>query len=162
MTTATALDYLVRPFVAEDYVKLHALCRRPLVADPWLVGRAYELAGPAFTGVSPDFVLLGCAGLQQQWTGRAIAWAVLHPVLVHNRRAAIWFHREVKRRLPLLMAEHGLRRVDAEAVTEHARANKWLHRLGFKFQDLALHYGPQGETFSRYARFAPGLEDLDG
>ncbi|HXG17185.1 MAG TPA: hypothetical protein VNK50_13115 [Calidithermus sp.] len=161
-------ELTVRAFRAADYV---AAVREAGLAhdwqDPWLVGRAHERFGVAWTA-EIDGALALLAGVDLPWPGRGEPWAVWTPL---GQRHAGPLHRQVLRRLGQVIAEHRLRRLQMECVADFAAARRWiahvgayLARLGWRAewevqgQPAALRrpaWGPQGEDFLLYSWLAP-------
>lgn len=137
----------VTPFVPTDYVEAHAAV--------WsggcdFVDRAaaarYYAASPAFTA-RLDGALLACAGISVHWQGLGTAWAIVTPL---GCRHALRVHRAVVRGLRQIIADQGLRRVQAEVDADHRPARRWVEALGFVEEAFMPSYGPSGEPFIRY------------
>lgn len=130
-------------------IDLHRLrLARPMPADWRDQGAAMLRAGPCWTAVHEGQVL-ACAGLVLHWRGRAGAWCAIGADF--PRRAWPWLHREVAARLPMLMRELGLRRLEAEAIAGWPQGALWLRRLGFRHEGPMRAFGPDGADYDRWA-----------
>lgn len=72
-----------------------------------------------------DGRVIACAGIVEQWEGRAIAWAFLS---THAKGHMHGIHKAVSRFLELCNCE----RIEAHADCEFKEAGRWLNMLGFK------------------------------
>jgi hypothetical protein len=167
--------FRVRTFTPSDYVAVYEAQAGEAwgftVADPLETGRAYEKCGPCFTGeCEPTWLtcapwndaqryILGCAGLSHMGHGVAEAWALLGPRLRVDRVARHWFKQQIRQRLPILMGEHGIRRLEAN-VGPRGLVFAWS--LGFTTESEMPMWGPNGETFFKFVRFRPAKWDEVG
>lgn len=145
----------VRPMQPGDYVQAHRAANPEsayTVAQLLNFGWSYHDSGPAFSGWVGSH-LVGCAGLVIPWRGRADGWAVLTPL---GKTHAGIVHRTIVRRLRDLIVEHDLRRIQGDTFANYMTGCAWLTRLGLQFESLMPLYGPNGETFARYAWLRPG------
>lgn len=120
----------------------------PPVFDPKQMRRfatAYRPCGPAFSLVEEGRAL-GCAGIRIEGN-RGGAWAFLSD---HLRRRPLLLHRTVRRALPALMAHYELREVTAEAHVRFFAAQRWLERLGFRYQERLPRFAGTTEDYARY------------
>jgi RimJ/RimL family protein N-acetyltransferase len=67
---------------------------------------------------------IACAGFQECWEGRAIAWAILGETAGRHMRALT---RAVRRALE----RHPAERIEAQALVGFAPAMRWARLLGF-------------------------------
>lgn len=126
----------IRPFVPADY---------SIVTGQETVARA-----PAFTGLIEGTVA-ACAGIDLfEWGGVGSAWAAIGPL---GRQHSLLVARGVLRGLQDLIRQHGLVRVEADALADFARARRWLGWMGFEDEGVMRLRGPRGETMIRYALF---------
>lgn len=154
--------FQVRSFVPADYVAVYEqIAQQPggfTIADPWAAGRSYLALGPCFTA-EVAWRPLGCAGLSLMSPGRAVAWALLSPALRTDRPARRWFKQQVRQRIPILMGEHGVRRLEADVT---AGGLTFVRSLGFAVESVMPLWGPNGETFFKFVRFHPSRWDEVG
>ena len=115
----------------------------PVLADPKYAASLAE-AGPAFTGIEAGKVV-GCAGLVHQWSGRAIAWALLDRNCAY---AMLGVHRATQR----FLTECGVRRVEAYVDPNFRAAKKWALMLGFEYEGLMNCFTPDGRPSILFAR----------
>lgn len=84
-----------------------------------------------------DGVFLAAAGIVLAHEGVGEAW-VSPTTLV--REHAMFFHRGVKRTLPVLAAALGCHRVQALVLYENDTARRWMSRLGFHEEAVLYRY----------------------
>jgi hypothetical protein len=134
----------VTPFVPSDYVEAHAALWTGGAdfVDREAVARHYA-ASPAFSA-RLDGVLLASAGIDIHWAGLGTAWAIITPAgCQHYLRV----HRAVLAGLRQIIADRGLRRVQAHVQADNFRARRWVEALGFAEEATLPAYGPSGESF---------------
>ena len=83
--------------------------------------------GPAFTAVLDD-APIGCAGLVLPWPGLGMAWMVLSEEMSGH---GLWLTRTVKWFLEDMAYTYELHRIEAVALEDSLRNQKWLQALGF-------------------------------
>lgn len=146
----------LRGFRPDDLARLDARAedRREmeLLGDAATRAEAYAAAGPAFTATL-DGEILFCAGAVELWPGVAEAWAVT-AAAVDRRPVAL--HRAVLGLLSEHQPRWRCRRLQASVRRDHARAARWLHRLGFVYEGRMAGYGADGSDHLRFARLLPG------
>jgi hypothetical protein len=148
------MDRRVVPFEPAHYVA--ATQGQVLWQDAAEVGRIWARSGPAFTALL-DGEVLAVAGiaLALPWGGVGHAWAVVTP---QARAHGVWLTRQIIRGLRAIVQAHRLRRVEADVVAGHERAEALVYALGFRDEHLMRAYGPDGVDFLRCALF-PTLPD---
>lgn len=89
-----------------------------------------------------------CAGLVEQWEGRALAWALMAqdagPHFVRITRAV---------RRALDMAQW--RRVEAHVDAEFHEGIRWAKMLGFEAESVMRAFTPEGRDAFMYVRIKP-------
>lgn len=108
--------------------------------------RQLEKAGPAHTIMRGDKVL-GCAGIIEQWSNRAIAWAIMTPKIGSD---FIHVHKATLRFLNII----GYRRIEMTVADGFESGRRWAEMLGFKCEtpEGMKGYGPEGSNHFLYAR----------
>jgi RimJ/RimL family protein N-acetyltransferase len=98
-------------------------------------------AGPCWTALI-DGEPIACAGFQECWEGRAIAWAILGETAGRHMAALT---RAVRRALAAYPAE----RIEAQALADFAPALRWARLLGFMPEALLrkFHQGRDYQAF---------------
>jgi len=103
-------------------------------------------AGPCWTAVIRDQAgkaePIACAGFQECWPGRAIAWAILGE---EARRYMASLTYAVRRALLDYPAE----RIEAQALLDFAPAKRWARILGFKKEAVLRKYH-QGQDYQAF------------
>lgn len=137
--------------VPYDPTHLHDLLLQPAQAslgipqmDP-VYAAALGTGGPAYSCVDAYGRVLACAGLLEQWPGRAVGWALLS---VAAGRRFVEIHRAVLRTFRL----HPYRRIETAVAVGHLEGHRWARLLGFTQEGLMKAYTPQGEDSWLYAR----------
>lgn len=106
--------------------------------------RALEEAGNGYTAVV-DGRAIACAGLVEQWEGRALAWALIAedagPHFVRVTRAV---------RRALDMAHW--RRVEAQVDVTFTAGIRWAEMLGFRAESVMQKFTPEGHDAFMYVR----------
>jgi hypothetical protein len=126
--------------------------------DPALIARAGAVPGPALTIVSGARVL-GAAGLVPLWRGVAGGWLYASDEL---RARPVALHRAVLRALIAAERNLGLHRIQIAVHAEFGAAQAWAERLGFAPEGAMPGYGPNGDTYLRYARVTHVHRSADG
>lgn len=110
-------------------------------------GRALEDAGGGWTALV-DGRPIACAGLAEQWQGRALAWALLANDI---RPHFVAVTRAVKRALDL----SDYRRIEAQVDAEFGQGIRWAQMLGFEIEAKLRAFTPEGRDAFMYARIKP-------
>lgn len=101
-------------------------------------------AGLAWTVEAGNEVIC-CAGLLPQWSGRAVAWALV------SQDAGAHFaaiHRAVKRFLDV----SEFRRIEAHVDVDFPQGARWMKMLGFEFEARMRGFRPDGADMLLFAR----------
>lgn len=107
--------------------------------------------GRAFSGWMGER-LLGCGGVYLLWPGVGEAWlrlsqqAVLYPVFVA---------RSIVRMLVRIIEDLKVWRVQALVMKKHREGRHLVEWMGFQEEGEMVAYGPNGETYIRYALILP-------
>ena len=112
------------------------------------MGGSMLKAGPCWTAVRHGQVM-ACAGLVLHWQGRAGTWCLISADF--PRRAWPWLHKAVMHLLPQAMRELRLHRVEAETLAGWEPGALWLRKLGFRSEDIAPCFGPDGADYVRWS-----------
>lgn len=107
--------------------------------------RALASAGNGWTAVV-DGVPVACAGLVEQWEGRALAWALLSDNIGPSRFVRVT--RAVRRFLD--MADY--RRIEMQVDADHAQAIRWAEMLGFEVESKKRAFLPDGRDAFEFVR----------
>ncbi len=144
MLTMTAAP-TVRAFRSED---LAAIVNRDGQQIPQAVLMQQACAGPAWTAVVDDRPI-GCAGVVMPWPGVGMAWMVLSEEI---ERHGIWLCKTVVAFLSETVNRHGLHRVEAVALVDSPRNQRWLSRMGFHVEQhgVARHFLADCRSVVRY------------
>jgi RimJ/RimL family protein N-acetyltransferase len=133
------------PFKAEH---LHVLrlqaAQAALGFDLLEYARQLELAGGGWTALV-DGAPVACAGLVEQWHGRALAWALIGDAA---GRHFVSITRAVKRALNLAH----YRRVEAQVDAEFSAGIRWAQLLGFEVESIMRKFTPEGRDAFMYVR----------
>lgn len=106
-----------------------------------------EQAGPAYTALAGD-TILGCAGVILLHRGVGAIWMTLSEAIAAY---TIWFHRTCRRVLADVMRAYSLHRLEANALAENERNQRWLEAMGFRSEGgLAHAYTPDRKDIIRY------------
>ena len=107
-------------------------------------GSGLETSGPAFTAVV-DGQIIACAGLVEQWQGRAVAWLVTGPQtgrhVVAITKAAIRFFE----------AHTEYRRIEGYVVEGNHRSAQWHKMMGFQIEGFMDAFTPDGKGAFMFA-----------
>ena len=104
--------------------------------------------GPAWSAMR-DGRILGCAGIVPLWRGVGAGWLFGGAEL---RRHPMLLHRAVARGVPQAMRGLGLHRLQISVHEQFAASLGWVERLGFVPEGVMPGYGPNGDSYIRYAR----------
>ena len=123
-----------------------------LLNDDYL--QRLKQSGPSFSAFidrSSDYswTLLGSAGVGVYWQGVGEGWLIACSLVDQHKLS---FHRTVKRKLHEIQESQELHRVQTVVETGNRRACRWAEALGFDFEGELTAYGPNRETYLRYAR----------
>lgn len=101
----------------------------------------------AWTGII-DGRVVGCAGLTQQWPGRAVTWALFGKI---PKRAWPAVLRKIRAELD---AEHmrGTRRIEATVVSTFGPGCRLVTKLGFMIEGKLRAFDQIGQDHFLYAR----------
>lgn len=104
--------------------------------------------GPAWT-ITLDGQAIGCGGVVVIWTGVGHAWMRLSDAIAPHGR---WMFKVVRATLRDIIRAYGLHRVEAEALEDSLRNNRWLEHLGFNREESgrARAFLPDRRTMVRY------------
>lgn len=115
---------------------------RPLVEDTaYAEGLARQSA--AFTGLAGNLPVI-CAGVTEQWEGRAIAWALLSSAAGQHMLA-------ITRAVARFLDRSGYDRVEAHVRLRPKAGARWCEMLGFHFEGRMRRF-LEGDDFDLYAR----------
>jgi hypothetical protein len=119
---------------------------RELVLKP---GFAESLVAPgrAWTGIV-DGAVVGCAGLALQWENYAKAWALLGVGATRQWPAIV-------RKMKTVLADAGIRRIEADVADGFGNGCRLASLLGFKVEGIREAYTPDGRDHFLYARVTP-------
>lgn len=112
----------------------------------------FSMPGPAFTLIAEDRCVLGCGGLVPLWRGVAQGWIYASDRL-RGHPAAL--HRTVYRALAAAEAALGLHRIEISVHADFAASRRWVVHLGFHCEGAMPGFGPNKDTYYRYARTKP-------
>lgn len=103
--------------------------------------------GPSFTYVEGlDFK--ACFGMQIQWEGRAVVWAVVGDV-----KSWPAFHKSVSQRLNFFIEDMNIKRCEMTTQCGFKQASRWARMLGFKKEALLKKYFAHGADAELWVRF---------
>ena len=103
---------------------------------------------PAFSVIHEGCVV-GAVGILVLWPRVAEGWLFASDEL---RRHPVFLHKYVKRGIVMLEQSFGLHRIQISVHAGYVTAQRWAERLGFAFEGEMKGYGPNGDTYLRYAR----------
>ena len=110
--------------------------------------RVLASSSEAFTGLYKGKVI-GCAGLIPWWPGMCELWMYLGKDAFDNRRDALkalaWFMEHV-------IETMGLFRIQATVKTDYVQGHRFAKFFGFVNEGEMKQYGPNKESFTRYAK----------
>jgi hypothetical protein len=137
----------VVPFEAWHMHALRLQAAQELFPSQVEPGHAHELErlGNAYTAIDGGDVL-ACAGLIEQWQGRAIAWALLAGDIGPHR-----FLR-VSRGVMRALCTAPFHRIEAAVDCEFPQAIRWVHDLGFELEGKMRAFGVDKRDHYLYAR----------
>lgn len=100
----------------------------------------------AFT-VMVNGQVIGCAGVSRAYGGVYAAWAFFSDEI---RSYPKWLHQTVLAYLTAVRRMERVSRLEALVLSESCRNCRWIERLGFRFESVALKAGINGEDCRRY------------
>jgi hypothetical protein len=100
-----------------------------------------DRAGPCWTALA-DGRPICCAGFQDCWEGRAIAWAILSDDAGPHM---LWLTRKVRQALDAYPAD----RIEAQALEGFAPAVRWAELLGFETEAVLRRFH-QGRDYRAF------------
>jgi hypothetical protein len=104
---------------------------------------ALEQSG-AYTGLVDGRPII-CAGLVEQWEGRALAWALL------SNDAGPWML-DITRACKRMFQLSGYRRIEAHVDAEFQQAVRWALMLGFEVESKMQAFTPEGRDAFMFTR----------
>jgi RimJ/RimL family protein N-acetyltransferase len=111
-------------------------------------GRMLATSSKAYTGLYKGRVL-GCVGLVPWWPGMMDLWMYLgKDAFVQKKqglKALRWF-------MEHLTKEMNLHRIQAVVKTDFEKGHRFAKFFGFKDEGVMEQYGPNKESFNRYAK----------
>jgi len=110
-----------------------------------------DAAGPCWTALV-DAKPIACAGFQDCWEGRAIAWAILAE---EAGRHMLALTRAIKHGL----ARHPAERIEAQALLGFDPATRWARLLGFAPEAVVRKFH-QGRDYQAFALIKDGASRL--
>lgn len=110
-------------------------------------GRALEDSGSGWTALV-DGRPVCCAGLVEQWEGRALAWCLL------SEDSGTYFVRLVRAIRRALDMAHW-RRVEANVDAEFVQGIRLANLLGFEVESKLQKFTPEGRDAFMYVRIKP-------
>lgn len=149
----------VEPFRAADLAEMvmaeRDLARLKLAGSLEALGHVFETRGPSWT-LRIDDLIIGSGGVTILWPGVGEAW-ILQSIFAGQYPLASF--RAIREGLKAGIRSHGLRRI--QSVVHHSipRDQRWVVRLGFDFEGIMSRYGPEGDTYLRYALLPQEGED---
>lgn len=131
---------IMRPYRAEDYRKITP-------KEPGTIPMPSRFMGPVRTGVANGYPLF-ILGFQIPWPGFAEAWAVFDQAV--DQFPNTW--RVFRNCFELIVADSGLRRVQAHVDPNFAESVRIVQHLGFELEGVLRHWFPDGRTAHLYGR----------
>jgi hypothetical protein len=98
-----------------------------------------------------DDKLLGIGGVLPFWAGVGEAWMLTTPEMKKCPMKAL---KDIQFYINYLFEHEGFKRVQANVVTSFTTAHRFIMKCGFSPEGIMPNYGPKGEHFTRYVRFA--------
>lgn len=137
------------PFQIEH---LHQIVPRETIRMDQAIAAAIRLdgLGPAFTALDGERVI-GCGGVARLWGRVGEGWTIFGSEIAEH---PVWLHRTVRPMLRDIMDGMDLDRLQVNVLATSERNCRWIERLGFKLEGLMIRFGPNGEDYFRYAKYA--------
>lgn len=109
--------------------------------------QALATGGAAYCAVGADGAVHAVAGLTEQWSGRAVAWAMIGD-------GARKSFKEVHRAVLAFLANDQHRRIELYVRADFPAAARWAEHLGFvrETPEPMAGFGPGGEACYLYAK----------
>jgi RimJ/RimL family protein N-acetyltransferase len=123
--------------------EIEAKMMAAVLADP-TYGEALAREELAFSGFVRGTVV-ACAGLIQQWPGRALTWALMSA-------EARPFMTQITRAIVRQMDRSGIRRIESAVDVSYPVSQRWHTIMGFEREGLMRAYTPDGRDCFLYAR----------
>lgn len=144
--------FTVAPLTADHIVTLAHECVGTLVTGdfPCVETAARQAAGLGVT-LLMDGRPAACLGILKQWNGYGVAWTLISPRAAAHPVALIRIARRV---LDSAFQTGGFRRIDSWTHGEWKAAHRLHDALGFTYQLDCPKYGPNGEMYKLYTRYA--------
>jgi len=77
------------------------------------------------------------------------AWAILSP-LARRRPHVLHVQKAIEDGLADFIMVYDLKRIEAQVEDGFYAGQRWVQRIGFKFENDIPCYGPMGQDFKRY------------
>lgn len=137
----------VEPFKAEHLATLELQEAQSVFADKYnpAYGKALEECGGSYTGFADGRPVI-CAGLIEQWEGRALAWAL---VSSDAGRHFVHVTRIIRRAIEMSQ----FRRIEAHVDCEFYQGIRWAEMLGFEVEARMRRFMADGRDAFLYVRF---------
>ncbi len=120
--------------------------------------KIYESQGMSFTAMV-DSKPIASGGVFVVWQGLGEAWTFTTKEVEKN---PLFFHRSAYKVLHETIKEFDLRRVQTTVMEGHTTSQAWLERLGFVEESRMPLYGPEGQTYIRFAMLIEAQESVLG
>lgn len=117
------------------------------------LARGCAVPGAALTALDAAGRPLGAFGLMPMWTGVAQGWVFASDSL---RAFPVALHRTVARALDAGERLMRLHRIQVSVHENFHTSRRWVERLGFACEGAMPGFGPNGDTYYRYARLRHG------
>lgn len=112
-------------------------------------GAELQAAGPAWTAIGDDGVILLCAGFVEVFGDKqATAWALLSKQYLRRRGSQAAILRFMRARVDVVPYV----RIEALCRAGSRQEDAWLSAIGFKFRTILEKWGPLSEDYSLYQR----------
>lgn len=93
-----------------------------------------------------------CFGVSRLFTGLGSGWAYMTRRGIVTMKPITRFALRIVK--PLLIIE-GFRRIEIRTAIDHDVSHRWLERMGFVREGIAINYGDNGMDFATYAATTP-------
>lgn len=95
--------------------------------------------------------LLGIGGVLPFWEGSGEAWMLVTPEF---KKCPMRGLKDIQFLLDYLFQKEGFKRIQANIATNFNMAHRFIMKCGFSPESIMPNFGPNGEHFTRYVRFA--------
>jgi hypothetical protein len=112
---------------------------------------SYKYAGPAWTLVDKDNLVVACGGVVMMWSGVGEAWIVFS---TRAKRYPVALFKYVDKALKAITKTFELHRVQTVCIWGHEAGYRWLEKLGFRQEGRADRYLPGGQDVMRFRRLS--------